>query len=256
MMENHAEVTVILTVWKRNNLREQIEVMMSQTVPPAHIWVIQCMQHVQVRDVLRDYPQVKYFQSDEDLKYFSRFSISIHVQTEYTWVLDDDMIPSPLWIEKCIRTCRQHNAIVASNGRIIPRDDFYPERVKSVDYVNRYFVGDSRTLNSVNLCEADTRIDFPCSSYFFRTEWLRYFWGIWPVTFETAEDIHFAASCQIMGGIGTVVPRQTSPSDSGNIRPSYSLDEFASWKKDGFTTTRAGVIRYFIDEKGWKPLLW
>lgn len=255
-MENHADVTVILTVWKRNNLREQIETMLGQTTPPAHIWVIQCMRHVLVKDVLDDYPQVKYFQSDEDLKYFSRFSIGIHVRSEYTWVLDDDMVPSPTWIETCMRACGQHQAIVASNGRIIPRDDFYPERVKSPGYVNRYFVGDSRSVDSVNLCEADTKIDFPCSSYFFRTEWLRHFWAIWPVTFETAEDIHFAASCRILGNIGTVVPRQTSPADSGNTRPSYSLDEFASWKKEGFISTRAEVIRHFIREMGWKPLLW
>ncbi|KAA0988754.1 glycosyltransferase family 2 protein [Dyadobacter aurulentus] len=255
-MENKADVTVILTVWKRNHLKEQIEALLAQTSPPAHIWVIQCMQHVSIKEVLREYPQVKFFQSDEDLKYFSRFSIGIHVRSEFTWVLDDDIIPASGWIDKCISTCRRYNAIVSSNGRIIPRDDFHPEKVKGADYTQRYFIGDSTSRDSVNLCDRDSRIDFPCSSYFFKTEWLKYFWGIWPLTLETAEDIHFAATCQILGGISVMVPRQLSESDSGNVKPAYSLDEHASWKRWGFSETRAEVIRCFITEKGWKPLLW
>ncbi|KAA6438907.1 glycosyltransferase [Dyadobacter flavalbus] len=255
-MENQANVTVILTVWKRNHLREQIEALLSQSTPPAHIWVIQCMQHLSIKHILKDYPQVKYFQSDEDLKYFSRFSIGIHVRSEFTWILDDDIIPSAIWIEKCISTCRKYNAIVSSNGRIIPKDDFYPEKVKGIGYTSSYFIGDSVHRDSVNRCDADTVIDFPCSSYFFKTEWLRYFWGIWPLTLETAEDIHFAASCRILGNIPVVVPRQQTKFDSGNIRPDYSLDEHASWMRGGFAEARSEVIKYFVVEKGWKPLLW
>lgn len=255
-MKKQADLTVILTVWKRDHLREQIEALLAQTVLPENIWVIQCMRHVSVDDTLKSYPNVKYFQSDEDLKYFSRFSIGIHVRTEFTWVLDDDIIPSANWIEKCIRTSREHNSIVSSNGRIIPKDDFYPERIKGPGYIDRFFIGDSKSRESVNLCEADTVIDFPCSSFFFRTEWLRHFWGIWPVTLETAEDIHFAASCKIRGNIHTVVPRQTSREDTGNLRPSYSLDEHASWKRGGFSEVRSNVIRYFVEAQGWKPLLW
>ncbi|WP_171036630.1 glycosyltransferase family 2 protein [Dyadobacter sediminis] len=255
-MKKQADLTVILTVWKRNHLREQIEVLLAQTVLPKHIWVIQCMQHVSITDVLKEFPDIKYFRSDEDLKYFSRFSIGIHVRTEFTWILDDDIIPSFNWIEKCIHTSREYNSIVSSNGRIIPKNDFYPERLKGPNYINQFFIGDSKSGDSVNLCEVDTVIDFPCSSYFFRTEWIRHFWEIWPVTFETAEDIHFAASCKIKGGISCIVPQQTSRNDTGNLRPSYSLDEHASWKRDGFSEIRSNVIRHFIEHQGWKPLLW
>ena len=255
-MTKKADVTIILTVWKRNHLQEQLKALAAQTVLPKHIWVTQCMNHVSVRDVLNDYPQVKYFHSEEDLKYFYRFSIGIHVRSEFTWVLDDDIIPAPSWISKCLRACRKYNAIVSSNGRLIPNGDLYPERVKGIDYMKRFFIGDSRTQHSVNLCDTDTLIDFPCSSYFFRTEWLKYFWRIWPVTLETAEDIHFAASCKILGNIPTVVPQQLSEADSGNVKPTYSLDEYASWKKGGFIETRAEVIRYFIQKQKWRPLLW
>lgn len=255
-MKEEADLTVILTVWKRDHLREQIEALLAQTVLPRHIWVIQCMRHVPAAETLKAYPQIKYFQSDEDLKYFSRFSIGIHVRTEYTWVLDDDIIPSPNWIGKCIQTSQKYNAIVSSNGRIIPKGDYYPERIKGSDYADRFFIGDSKSGNAVNLRDEDTVIDFPCSSYFFKTEWLRHFWAIWPVTLETAEDIHFAASCKIGGNIPVVVPKQTSENDTGNLRPSYSLDEHASWKRGGFSETRSDVIRHFIETQGWKPILW
>lgn len=255
-METGADVTVILTVWKRDHLKEQIEALLSQDMPPANIWVNQCLNHLSVENILKEYPSVKYFYSGVDLKYFSRFSIAIHSPTCFTWVLDDDIIPAKSWIRTCIDACNKHNAIVASNGRIIPPDNFYPENATSQEYVDQYFIGDSKDIKTVNLCNEDTIIDFPCSSYFFRTEWLRFFWGIWPVTLETAEDIHFAATCKILGNIATVVPKQTSALNSGNLKPVYSVDEHSSWKRCGFTEQRSQVLEYFILRRGWKPILW
>jgi GT2 family glycosyltransferase len=203
MEYNKHEVTVILTVWKRNHLKEQIEALIGQTITPTQIWVIQCMRHVSVQEVLKEFPFVKFIYADIDLKYFSRFSIGIHAPSEFTWVLDDDIIPGCAWIENCITTSIEHNAIISSNGRIIPPNDFYPEKIKGAGYMSQHFIGNSPVKAAPNFCEKDTFVDFPCSSYFFRTDWLQYFWGIWPVNFKAAEDIHFAVSCMLMRQIGT-----------------------------------------------------
>ncbi|WKN29778.1 hypothetical protein PZB74_12455 [Porifericola rhodea] len=76
------------------------------------------------------------------------------------------------------------------------------------------------------------------------------------IHFKTLKDIHLSASCKICNNIQTIVPRQTSIENSGNLKPEYSFDKHASWKKKGFNEQRAGVLQYLIHKKGWKPVLW
>lgn len=251
-----ADLTVVLTVWKRNHLEEQLAALAAQTVQPGAIWVIQYGEHVPTDEVLKKHPAVHRIHSTLNLKYFGRFSVALHADTRYTWVLDDDIIPSPAWVETCIRTCEMRNAIVCSNGRIIPPGDYAPEMVKGDDYLGTYFIGDSPSLDLMNLCQEDTIVDFGCSSYFFKTEWLRYFWQIWPHTFQTGEDMHLSASCKILGNVATVVPRQHSARDSGNVTPAYSCDQHASWRKAGFVDKRSYVLKYLVEERNWCPILW
>lgn len=255
-MKAQADVTVILTVWKRNHLEAQIKALLTQSMPPSHIWVLHYADHVSVAKCLEKYPMVQYTHSSMNLKYFGRFTLALHARSRYTWVLDDDVIPSLPWVETCIRACEAHQAIVCSNGRIMPPNDYVPEMPKGRGYLDRYFVGDSKSLDSVNLCPEDTCVDYGCSSFFFKTEWLKYFWGIWPCTMQTGEDIHLSASCKIMAGIATVIPKQTSAADSGNIQPAFSCDEHASWRKAEFYAQRTTVFQYFIKGKSWVPKLW
>jgi hypothetical protein len=255
-MNPPADVTVILTVWKRSHLEAQIEALLAQSTVPAHIWVLHYADHVAVTECLSKYPAVQYIHSSMNLKYYGRFTLALHPTTRYTWVLDDDIIPSPQWIETCIGACEKYNAIVCSNGRIVPPDDYYPEVPKTGNYLDQYFIGDSKTMHAVNACPEDTLVDYGCSSFFFKTEWTKYFWGVWPCTRQTGEDIHLSASCKIMAGISTVIPRQTSAADSGNVNPAFSCDEHASWRKQEFYAQRAAVFRYFIEEKNWVPRLW
>lgn len=255
-MKKTSDVTVILTVWKRNHLEEQIQAMLRQTVPAANIWVQQYGNHVATADILARYPGISYVHSDLNLKYFGRFSLALHATSRYTWVLDDDIIPADNWVEKCISTCEQYNAIVCSNGRLIPPGDYTPEVSSDASYRMKYFIGDSPLLNGFNVCPADTIIDFGCSSYFLRSAWLRHFWAIWPYTFDTGEDMHLSATAKLLGNVRTVVPAQTSPEDTGNRKPAYSCDEHASYKKQGFIQQRTRILKYLIDEKHWSPTLW
>ncbi len=251
-----ADVTVILTVWKRNNLDEQITALLNQTLLPANIWILHYSNHVSVSERLKNYSFVDYFYAAINLKYFGRHTLAQHSSTEYTWILDDDIIPSRTWIETCIKTCELKTAIVCSNGRIIPPNDFSPELPKDSGYMDKYFVGDSKSMNSINLCEKETLVDYGCSSFFFRTIWRKYFWSIWPYTFQTGEDMHLSASCKIRDNISTIIPQQKSLEDSGNLKPVYSVDEYASWKKPGFVEQRARVLKYLIEENSWTPILW
>ena len=256
ILDKSTDLTVILTVWKRNNLKEQIEALLKQTVLPSQIWVYQCKDYLRINKYLKNYPFVETFHSTVNLKYFGRHTLAQHVTTTYTWILDDDIIPSDTWIETCLKTCKNSNAIVCRSGRIIPPNDFYPGVIKNQNYLEQYFIGDGITVNGISVCEKDTIVDYGCSSFFFKTVWERCFWSIWPLTFQNGEDIHLSAACKIQKNIPTIVPKQTSIADTGNSKPNYSFDEYASWKKEGFNAERAEVIKYLIEEKGWNPVLW
>lgn len=252
-------ITVILTVWKRNNLQEQITALLSQTILPTKIWIYHCKFSVPPDiSLCQKFPMIEYQVNTGDLGYFGRFSLALHAQTPYVYILDDDVIPSVTWLETCLDLCSEQNSIISATGRIVPEGDFKPERPKGQKeaFISTYFVGDNYDEYPENYCLANTDVDFGCNSWFFKSEWLTYFWGIKPFTTATGEDIHFSASCLLLGGVKTMVPRQDVVNVSGNIRKEYGYDDFATWKKNGFIEEREALFRYWIETKGWKPIKW
>jgi hypothetical protein len=251
-----ADVTVILNVWKRQYLKEQLDTLSKQTGRYVQVFVIQCGNHVNIDKDVKGFPDLHRIHSTADLKYFFRFSLASYITTKYTWIIDDDVIPSPQWTEACIEMCESTNSIVSSSGRIIPVNDYLPESPKYDGYIPKYFVGDGDNNLSYNYCEADTVVDFGCNSWFLKTDWIRHFWAINPYTLSTGEDIHLGATSKIGGGISTIVPKQTSPGLCGNLRKRYGFDQFASWKRESFLSEREKVLRYLVEDKGWLPKLW
>ncbi|MDJ1480705.1 glycosyltransferase family A protein [Cytophagaceae bacterium YF14B1] len=254
--KNVADVTIVLNIWKRRYLKEQLESLYRQTILPKNIWILQCEEHTSIKKTIKKFPNIQYIHSSQDLKYFGRFSIANHIDTCYTWILDDDIIPSSSWIETCISSCSKYNAIICCNGRFIDKNDYTPEIAKWPGYLQTHFIGDARYPLGYNYCPKDTFVDYGCSSFFFKTEWIRHFWSIWPITFQTGEDIHLSATCMIRAGIPTVIPCQFSENDSGNITPAYSHDKHASWMREEFIPQRTMVLQYLINKGGWNPIYW
>jgi GT2 family glycosyltransferase len=250
-MTSQVEVTVILTIWKRYHLEEQLQALAIQTVPVKNIWIYQCGHYVDLGQCLERYPNVKIFHSDVNLKYFGRFTLAAYSTTEYTWILDDDVIPSSKWIETSIETSRKYNAVVSGAGRIIVTNDSYPDMPGSYE-LGQQHIGDGDGV--VNSCEEDTLVDFGCNGWFFRTEWLRYFWMIWPFTFQNGEDIHLSAAVKIHSGISTVVPYQSSVEVCGNLNKKYNRDQHSSFLKEGFYEQRIGIVKHLMHECKWEPL--
>lgn len=252
------DVTVVLNIWKREYLEEQLASILLQTVVPKEIWIIHYENHISSSDTIdmfREFhSKVVLIKSDKNLKYFGRFSIAINVSTEFVWLVDDDIIPGSRWLENCVCKCDELDAIVSCTGRIIPKDEFQPE---NIDCENRRkcFVGDTAH-QTINLCSVDTLVDYACNSYFFKTEWMKCYWSIWPTTFSSGEDIHLSATCKTLLGINTYVIKQTNKSTSGNIKRFYGNDKFASWMESNFIALREKVLRYHILENHWCPILW
>ncbi len=219
---------------------------------PENIWVIQCINFVSIKKCKQNYPFVQHIHSSYDLKYFARFSTAIHSPTKYIWILDDDVIPASKWVETAILKCELNNSIICSSGRIVPPNSYSPELITDQTHLEKYFIGDYRDGN-MNYCIQDTFTDYGCNSWFFKTDWIKYFWMTPPYTLLTGEDIHFSASCKIHAGISTLVPKQKSVDYCGNLKRMYGFDQHASWKKDNFIESRKEVFNYLTMQHGWLP---
>ncbi len=251
------DVTVILTIWKRDHVEEQIEILLAQTNPPVEIWIYHCCDYLKPNFKLtKHYSKVKYQFNSSDLGYFGRFSLGLHCKTPFLLIMDDDIIPTSNWIENSIKVCSKNNSIISSAGRIIPKDDYVPEIIKDENYLQKFFIGDGDNSINQNFCSKNTLIDFGCNSWFLKPDWLSYFWAIKPYSFETGEDIHLSATCSIGGGIKTLCPFQDGKENCGNLKKNYGFDQLASWKRPGFLDKRREILQYLIDTCGWKPLKW
>jgi hypothetical protein len=249
----NSEITVIMNIWKRDHVKEQLLALFNQTLKPSEIWIVQYGDHVSLDEIKKQYPFLKVLSSTMNLKYFGRFSFAQYAKSKYIYILDDDVIPSKHWLQECKSLCEARNAIISSAGRIIPENDFYPEKLSNV---HSYFIGDVRRDVPYNYCESETKVDFGCNSWFFKAEWLKDFWRLNPHSLETGEDIHFSAVCKIGSGTPTIVPAQINEVLNGNLKKWYGHDDIASWKQSDFLPQRADVLKNMIEKNGWKPLLW
>jgi hypothetical protein len=228
--------------------------LLNQTKKIESIWILQCQKHTDIQPILDKYASqnFKYIYSDINFKYFGRFMLPNFITTEYTIIIDDDVIPGHCWIENAIRASTTYNAVVGCVGRIIPESALSDPN--SCQLKAEYMIGDA-DLNKRNTtwCEKDTVVDYLCNSFLFKTEWIKYFWAIPPLTYENGEDIHLSATCQILGGIKSVVPIQNSNDLSGNLKPGYGFDCHASFlhKKD-FFSQRQKIQEYLISQNKWQ----
>ncbi|MCF2491512.1 glycosyltransferase [Dyadobacter sp. CY347] len=253
LLDENSDTTVILTVWKRGHLAEQLNALSNQMQKPCQVWVYHCADHINIKGILKLYPEVSLIHSAVNLKYFGRFSLAQYVTSKFVWVLDDDVIPSVNWLDMSKKMCVEQNAIIASAGRIIPNGDYFPEQPTNT---SRFFYGDVSPRYSWNFCPENTIVDFGCNSWFFQKHWVQHLWQIPPFTLDTAEDMHLSAVLNLKMGIKTIVPKQTDIESTGNLKIMYGRDRDASWIKYDFLKKREQVLRYLIDDHGWQPQLW
>jgi len=240
------EVTVILTVWKRNNLQKQLNYILNQTKTPSQILVYQNESHLIVDiplDVKKKY-NISLIQSqDINFKFHGRFVLPLLVDTEYTAIFDDDTMPGPRWLENCLETSKRNNCIVGANGRTL-KPDF-----EELTAATTYGFGDGASV------EEELEVDFVGHCWFFKTEWCKNLWIDRPLSWDNGEDIHFAAACQIYNQIRCFVPKMPAQDKSvwGDLESQLGRDEHASWKRHDHEKLRSDIIRYWC-KKGWNPL--
>lgn len=237
-------VTVILTVWKRDYLEEQLLALLRQTVCPYQIWIQQSLHYVDISRIVKKYcDKVYYFCWEENPGVFGRFESVMQVKTPYVCILDDDVIPGDRYMENALKACKRLNAIISPHGRLLSPDTYRTE----------LFVGDGYEFQH-SFCLNDTEVDFGNNAWFFKREWISYFLLEAPLYRNNGEDIHLSAMCRVFGGIPTYVCRQIVPVESGSVKRTYSMDQYALHQMPMFSKERIEVISRFR-KLGWPLLL-
>ena len=230
------EVSVVLTVYKRNHLEEQIQRINAQTgVNVKEIFVFQNESHVDVSDIVEKYGVKHIHNKNVNTKFHGRFCIPLWYESEYWAIFDDDTMSNTGWLNHAIGTSEKYDgAIVGANGR----------------WANgRRGIGDGAVVQS------DTDVDIVGHSWVFPRERIYTMFRDPPYTLDNAEDIHFCCAAKLYDGVKIIVPKQT-PYDMSvwaDVKPGLGTDEHATWKKPEHNGLRDGAYKYWMN-KGWKPL--
>jgi hypothetical protein len=240
------EITVILSIWKRDHLQRQLNYILNQTKKPYQIWIYQNESHlsIQIPDHIKKSFNISVIQSrDLNFKFHGRFVLPLLCDTEYVAIFDDDTMPGPRWLENCLETSRRNNCIVGANGRIVDVES-------SISNSACIGFGDGAPV------ESETEVDFVGHCWFFKAEWCKNLWKDRPFSWDNGEDIHFAAACKIYEGIRCFVPRMSHNDKRswGDLESHLGRDDHASWKRSNHEKLRSEIIKYWC-EKGWKPII-
>ena len=245
------KVTIISTLYKRSDYYEtQINAFLNQTYAPEEIIFYQNENHFtfnlskeMIAKAKNKNIIIKHVHSkDHNYKFHGRFTLPLISDSDYIAIFDDDTIPGNKWIENCLKLCKEKKCILGANGRVLN---------KECNWVNSsYSLGDGQAVLK------DTFVDFVGHCWFFKRDWIYYMWMQEPNTLQNGEDIHFAASCFINGGIRCMVPKQvlSDRSDWGDSNPELGWDDNASWKKPQHHDQRKEIITFWA-KKGWKGIL-
>lgn len=233
------EYSIILTVYKRNNLEEQIEKILGQQgIIIKNIFVFQNESHVDVTDTIKKYQHydVKHIHNTNvNTKFHGRFTVPLWCPTQYWAIFDDDTMPNPQWLLYAAEKSLEYNgAIIGANGRWADKSGG---------------VGDGGTVQS------DTFVDTVGHCWVFPQERIYTMFRDPSFTLDNAEDIHFCCAAMLYDDVRCVVPRLT-PYDTStwpDTNNSLGHDEHATYKNPEHKNLREGCYEYW-KQLGWKPL--
>lgn len=230
------DVTAILTAWKRPYLKEQLQAIQRQSIPARQLFLLHFGDYVDTSWISG--AEVEVVRSLHDFGIYARFTLPLLLESEFTWIVDDDMIPGPEYLKNALRCYERYQALIGGGGSILESADFSEVR-KVVFYRG---------------IAADTEVDIACNSYFFPTRWIQHFWSWPPLRFDNGEDIHLSASLAL-AGIRTFVPQQEDEFRAANIRTGYGKDSEALWRRADHFEIRREQCRKWVSERQWRPML-
>lgn len=182
-------VTVILNSFKRQQfLKEQIECINNQTIKPKEIMIWNNNPDIEIK-----IENTTTANSNKNFGVWARFAYALNAKTEYVCIFDDDTVPGNKWLENCHETIKNHEGLLGTIGLIFENtNSYYPHKRYGWDNNN----------------EETQRVDIVGHCWFFKREWLPYFWMETPMEgFDlVGEDMHFSYILQKYLKLNTYVP--------------------------------------------------
>lgn len=97
------EFAVVLTQYKRRNLKSQLEAVARQTKAPSAIFVVQNGAFVDISKE-RDKFKFHHIHNHFNTKYFGRFAFCLSISAKNLIVMDDDIIPGDRSLLRALST--------------------------------------------------------------------------------------------------------------------------------------------------------
>mgnify|MGYP003649405259 CR=1 FL=1 len=231
------KIIVVLTQYKRNHLKKQLELIKKQSVQPDYLIVFQNENHVDIEPLKKEFDFI-HIKSDYNTKFFGRFAACFTFPVDICMVFDDDIMPNHDTIKHYSSECLRLNGIVGHNCRYSYLNNSISERKRRHSLMVR----------------RNQEADFVGHLWCFKKDWLYYMFSIKPFTYDTGEDMHLCYSCKIRGGIKSYLCSQPSKSCiADNTDGTIAADKFSSY----ITTPkelRVNVERYFVENFGLETL--
>jgi UDP-N-acetylglucosamine 2-epimerase (non-hydrolysing) len=221
------QFVVVVTVWRRQTLQLQLEMLQEQGLddcPISDVFVFQNGNYIDVSGIILDWNRkdakfkIMYIQSKVQTGYYGRFLAPLMAhqashENLYFAILDDDVIFGSRYFENCKRIVEFENALCTRNGRFVqPQGNgMWLEHLGSSGRGWNYD-GQPATWDE------DVIYDFGGHIWIGRLSWLREVWRHPPPIIETLEDFWISAVLKTSWNVSTVRPKCPSPKAGGDIQ--------------------------------------
>jgi hypothetical protein len=252
-------VTTVLNVYKRPELvLEQIECIKAQSVE-SDIWVDMTIpvdedsnEYIGLATVIKgNHPQVKLnIHWNQNLYHFGRLYYAMNAQTDFVYIVDDDMFPGKLYLEMALEVFEKFNDCGAVCGYGVNLD-----RAKKGYAVQNVWGWHNLRKNK---SQPLTTVDMGGHSWLMPTYLLRLAMAEQPLAVENGEDLFLSKQIQT---IQSAYPRkvycltdvkgmpETYPTDPAK---SWEVgnDEHATWRLSNHKQIRDGIVEEY-KKQGW-----
>ncbi|PKA52082.1 hypothetical protein AXF42_Ash014019 [Apostasia shenzhenica] len=209
---NIPKITVILNHFKRKTLCAQLNALLNQSLPFHRVWVVSfgSPNELLLRRTVESYNNswISFISSGYDFKYYGRFQIALQTESDFVYILDDDMIPGKKMMQILAHvagTEKYKNSVLGSIGRILPfrqKDFTFPSYRKFRSKEAGLYLPDPAYDISVG---SILQVDFLSSSWFLSSDLVKTLFTETPATFTTGEDLHLSYQLQKYRNAGSYV---------------------------------------------------
>ncbi|XP_072964357.1 uncharacterized protein [Typha angustifolia] len=206
------KITVILNHFKRRTLCAQLDSLLNQTLPFHHVWVLSfgSPNEMSLKRIVDSYnhSRISFISSSYDFKYYGRFQMALQTESDFVYILDDDMIPGKKMLEILAHvggTEKYKNSVLGSIGRILPfrqKDFTFPSYRKFRSKEAGLYLPDPAYDITI---ERIVQVDFLSSSWFLSADLVKTLFIETPFTFMTGEDLHLSYQLQKYRNAGSYV---------------------------------------------------